>query len=119
MANKKTWAVAIIFVTLIGFVSVYAQDRDVIPRNPTLRSGIYLTGNTSDAGQWVVGANIGSGGQAVRVLDANGNELTRGSIKFSGRNGTISLNNGRIVTVSWVNETSFTFENETWRWVRN
>jgi hypothetical protein len=115
MKMKKICALLFILSFVVG--AGYAQQ--VIPRNPTLRTGLYITGNTSDAGQWVIGANMSGGGQVVRVLDANGNELTRGSIKFTGRNGTISLNNGRTVTVSWVNESSFSFGDEVWRWVRN
>jgi hypothetical protein len=115
--NKKAIGIAVLLLVFFAVGIVFAQS--VIPRNPTLRTGTYLTGNTSNAGQWVIGANAGSAGQVVRVLDANGRELGRGSIKFSGRNGTVSMDNGRVITVTWNNETSFSFGDETWRWVRN
>ena len=115
MNTKKFFALSLILAFVVG--TIYAQQ--VIPRNPTLRSGTYLTGNTSGPGQVVIGANISGGGQVIRYLNANGAEVLRGSIQFSGRNGTISWNNGSIETVRWENETSFTFENMTWRWVRN
>jgi len=114
--NKKAIGIAVVLLVFLAVGTVFAQQ--VIPRNPTLRTGTYLTGNTSDAGQWVIGGNAGSSGQGVRVLDANGREIGRGYIKFSGRNGTVSMNNGRVVTVTWNNETSFSFGDETWRWVR-
>jgi len=115
--KKRAIVIATVLLALFAIGTVYAQQ--VIPRNPTLRTGTYLTGNTSDAGQWVIGGNIAGGGQVVRVLNANGQEIGRGSIRFSGRNGTVSMDNGRIVTVTWNNETSFSFGDETWRWVRS
>jgi hypothetical protein len=112
--------VCTLFVVLALVVGV-AFAQTVIPRVPTLKSGVYLKGNSSSSGYVVIANTIAGGGQQIILRDGDGEIIDRGVIKFQGRNGVVNLDESNTMIVSWVDSTTFTSDGGkvTWKWVRD
>jgi hypothetical protein len=110
---RKVFVITAILSVFVASIAV--AQRSVVPRNPTLRAGTYIKGNSSASGKTIVGSRVAGGGQIVTLIDRYG-VSAKGVIKFSGRDGSIRLDSGEIIRTQWVNETTFTSGNgATWR----